>query len=76
MTVNKNLPWKEIGNESYRVYIYESGFVYRINNPIALAVSASGGHRVYDIDDKCYYVKAGWAVIEWESSTGELEYNF
>ena len=76
MTVTKDLEWKDIGDELYREYIYESGFVYRIDVPLALNVSDSGGHRVYDCEGKSYYVKAGWVAIEWEGFDGELQYAF
>jgi hypothetical protein len=77
MTVNKDLPWKDISNESYREYIYESGFVYRIEKPVAVAISASGGHRVYDLAGIGYYVIAGWAVIKWEGhNEGEPQYEW
>jgi len=77
MAINKNLPWKSITNELYRDYIYESGFVYRILRPVAVAMSASGGHRVFNMYGECYYVKAGWAIIKWEGKEkGVPQYAF
>jgi len=65
------LEFTDISSEDYREYIYADNSVVRIDNPVKLNVSASGGHRVYAATDstprgKCFYVAPGWRCICWE----------
>lgn len=60
-----NLEFKDITSEAVRQYIFPNGQYIRIENPARLAVSASGGHRVYALDNVCRYIQPGWLAIEW-----------
>ena len=63
-------------NEGYREYNFPDGEDLYIENVLFLAVSASGGHRLFSVDDNnlgtCYYVKPaeGW-YIKWTAADGD-----
>lgn len=65
------LKFTDISSESYREYLYADGSVVRIDKPVKLNVSKSGGHRIYAATDsaprgKCFYIKPEWRYIVWE----------
>jgi hypothetical protein len=62
--IRSPLPFKNISGEVYREYVYESGARYRVEDPIGLHVSASGGHRIITSDGLSVYVMAGWIAFE------------
>jgi len=77
MTVTKDLEWKDISEESYREYTFLNGVSYKIVNPIALNVSDSGGHRIYDDKGVSYYIPYIWIALKWEGKEkGEAQYAF
>ena len=59
------LTFNPVDNELFREYTWGDGFVLRIDSPLWVAVSDSGGHRVMAADRNCYYVAAGWRFIHW-----------
>ena len=65
--------WTDISAELYRTYIFPDGTSLRIENPLRLFVSDSGGHRVFSGNDggKCFYVRPSWAAIEWKVRAGK-----
>lgn len=78
------LDFTDISSERERVYTFPNGETLRIENPLYLNVSASGGHRLYAEDSVlsilgcrfrtqgvCYYVqpKEGW-YITWKVRLG------
>ena len=79
MTVTRELPWKKITAERYREYIFFIDGVfahYRIEEPIAVAMS-SNGHRVFNRAGENFYVPKGYIAIKWEGYTkGEPQYAF
>ena len=66
--VTKNLEWKNIEHEIYRVYYFPDGSEVRIDNPVLLNVSNSGGHRIVDSYDVSHYIPSGWIHIIWETN--------
>jgi len=68
--VTKNLEWKNIDHEVYRKYTFwmDAGIInVRIDNPILLNVSKSGGHRILDAKDVAHYIPSGWIHLYWET---------
>lgn len=65
--------WVDISSEMYREYVYPSGYVLRIDNPLKVKISQSslGGHahRVTTATTG-YYVASGWVAIRWEARDG------
>lgn len=61
----------EIKTEKSRTYVYPDGWEYVITNPVKLATSESGNHRVTDANNKLHIVLAGFRVILID---GELEF--
>ena len=61
----------DISSEGYRTYEFESGRCISILNPIALSVSKSGGHRVWDAQGISHYVPSGWVHLYWEVKDNE-----
>lgn len=67
-----DLVFSDISSEKYREYIFPNGAQYKINAPVYINVSKSGGHRIYSADGVSHYVNPseGWA-IRWEVSDGQ-----
>lgn len=77
-TNNPDLEFKPLTSEEYREYTFlvprESGYgsiisehVIRIDNPQALNVSKSGGHRIQAENGNGIYIPAGWVKLEWKN---------
>ena len=65
--VTKDLEWKNIDHEKYRIYIFPNNEEVRILSPILLHVSKSGGHRILDKWNVSHYVPKGWIHLFWET---------
>lgn len=50
--------------ETLRIYHFPGGETFRLDNVTALAVSASGTHRLETQDGKKWIVPTGWLAIE------------
>lgn len=57
--------WKDISSESYREYVFPNGII-KIDNPMFLAVSSSGGHRIA-AEYQQHYIPTGWIEVRWET---------
>ena len=69
--LNKSgLDFTDISAEAWREYVYAGGEVYRIDEPLLLHVSESGGHRLFDSKGDSYYVAPGWRVLRWYAGDG------
>lgn len=69
-----NHEFTDISSEQWRQYTFlKDGAVValRIQDPLRLAVSASGGHRVFDASGLCHYVPSGWFHLSWEAKSGQ-----
>jgi len=65
------LVFDDVSAELWREYRFADGNVVRIENPLKLNVSASGGHRLYDAQGQSHYIPSGWIHLVWESRPGE-----
>lgn len=81
-TNNPDLEFKSLTSEEYREYTFlttrESGYgsaisehVIRIDNPQALNVSKSGGHRIQAENGNGIYIPSGWVKLEWKNKESE-----
>lgn len=68
--VTKELEWKNIDHEIYRVYTFSSGNVLTIEDPDLIHISKSGGHRILDVNGKSYYVAPKWDYFVFETDDG------
>jgi hypothetical protein len=59
-----------ISSEEYREYDF-GGYAVRLEAPLYLFVSESGGHRVLTADGLCHYIPAGWVHLSWKAKDGE-----
>jgi hypothetical protein len=64
-----DMEFSDISSEKYRTYKFPSDVVH-IEEPIALHVSKSGGHRVLDADGTSHYIPAGWIHLYWKAKEG------
>lgn len=60
----------DISSEQYREYEFESGKVVRIDAPLQLNISASGGHRIFDAGGVSHYIPKGWVHLSWRAKEG------
>lgn len=67
-----DLSFNDITTERFREYQFPNGKTYRIEQPLAINVSSTGGHRVFSADGVSHYVqpKEGWA-IKWKAHKGQ-----
>lgn len=72
---NSNLEFKDLSDELFREYIFPTGTV-RIDNPLKLNVSSSGGHRVFDAEGFSNYIPAGWLRLRWKVKEGRTNFAF
>lgn len=82
---DKELEFSDISAEKYREYVYviparfpqvkPAEWVFRIDDPIGLHVSASGGHRVFT-PEQSFYVQPGWKIIRWENDKDTGPFRF
>lgn len=60
------LTFTNIGNEKYRTYVFDDNFSVKIEEPLYLNVSKSGGHRILDSKNISHYIPSGWRHLYWE----------
>ena len=61
----------DISSEASRTYNFgQKGFV-KVNKPLKLSVSASGGHRIFTADGNSHYIPSGWIQLSWIAKDGE-----
>jgi hypothetical protein len=70
-----NLEFKDLSDEQYRVYEFPDMSV-RIDEPLKLNVSASGGHRVFDSKGQSNYIPAGWRRLYWVVKENKTHFAF
>ena len=57
----------DISAERYRTYVYPDGHEKTIEGPLLLNTNnISGGHRLFDVNGQCRYIKGGWDEILWQ----------
>ena len=75
--INKSgLDFKDISAETFREYEFPNGRKLRIEKPLLLNVSASGGHRLFDADGNSWYIQPveGWS-IKWKVKEGKANFS-
>jgi hypothetical protein len=65
-----DLPFTDISSEQWREYQFLGGDIVRIEAPLALNVSDSGGHRIFDAAGVSHYIPAGWVHLKWTVKDG------
>ena len=60
-----NLKFIDISSEAWREYLYPDGTTVRVQGPVALNVSKSGGHRIFDEAGVSNYIPNGWKHLRW-----------
>jgi hypothetical protein len=74
-----NLEFSDISSEVYREYSFASDgktVKVRIDAPLKLAVSTSGGHRVFDAAGVSHYIPPQWHHLKWEVKEGKAHFDF
>lgn len=64
------LEFTDISSELWREYRFLNGETVRIDDPLKLNVSASGGHRIFDGAGVSHYIPAGWIHLMWKTKDG------
>lgn len=72
---DSGLSFKDLSDEQYRVYVFPDMEI-RIDNPLLLNVSASGGHRIFDAEGKSNYIPSGWRRLYWVVKEGKSHFAF
>ena len=65
-----DLEFADISTEMWREYRFLGGETIRINRPLRLNVSESGGHRIFDAEGVSHYIPAGWIHLQWVAEDG------
>jgi hypothetical protein len=64
-----NEEWIELTSESYREYVFDNGFVYRIDSPKRMFVSKTGTHFVEDSEGIVHTVQKNvFKVLRFDGS--------
>lgn len=64
--------FQDISAERFRTYHYPNGSTYLVQGPLLLNTNRqSEGHRIFDVEGFCHYVKGGWNSIKWNVYNGE-----
>lgn len=67
---NSGLEFSDISSEEFREYLFGGGSVVRIDKPVMLNVSTSGGHRLFDESGLSHYIPSGWIHLKWKAKDG------
>jgi len=70
-----NIEFKDLDDEQYRVYQYPDMEI-KIEEPLLLNVSKSGGHRVWDSKGISHYLPAGWRHLYWVVKENKSHFAF
>lgn len=65
------LEFTSIDSEEYREYVFAGGEIIKIDNPLRLHVSSTGGHRVFDAQEMSHYIPKGWIHLRWKTKAGQ-----
>jgi hypothetical protein len=63
------LAFTDITTEAWREYEFRDERI-RLDEPVALNVSKSGGHRVLTADGVSHYIPPGWHHLKWYARDG------
>lgn len=76
ITTNPDLKFDSLQDEEFRVYVFDENTDVFIDNPVALNVSKSGGHRVLDSKGFSHYIPSGWKHLMWKVRPGNQFFAF
>jgi hypothetical protein len=65
------LEFTNISSELWRCYVYTTEEAFRVDRPVALHVSESGGHRIFTEEGASLYIAPGWKALVWEAKEGQ-----
>lgn len=74
--MENKLEFNDLSDEQYRVYEWAGFVTIRINEPLKLNVSESGGHRVLDKEGVSHYIPKGWIHLYWKVKEGRHPFAF
>lgn len=66
--VTDDLEWKNIDHEKYRVYVFPNEEEVRIEEPVLINISKSGGARILDANNVSHYIPYKWIHLYWETN--------
>lgn len=69
VTVN-GLEFSNISSEAYREYTFNGGETIRVENPLYVNVSKSGGHRILISNTETVYIPPTWLSLNWAVKKG------
>lgn len=70
------IKFNDIGAEEWREYHFPDGYVVRIEAPLWLNVSKSGGHRIMTVAGDSEYIPPGWRRLRWRTRDGRAAFQF
>ena len=59
------LEFVDISSELCRVYLFPNETEVRIDRPLFLNVSNSGGHMIFDNSGESHYIPPTWIHLRW-----------
>jgi hypothetical protein len=65
-----DLEFADVSSEQWREYLFVGGETIRIEAPLKLNVSESGGHRIFDASGVSHYIPIGWIHLKWMAKDG------
>lgn len=65
------LEFTDISSEEFRQYEFLGGDRVRIDAPLYLNVSKTGGHRVFDSKGVSHYIPLTWIHLFWKAKEGQ-----
>jgi hypothetical protein len=66
-----------IDSEDHRTYTFAvdgKKVEIRIDSPILISVSQSGGHRIFDAAMQSHYIPHGWVHLQWTTREGRAHF--
>jgi hypothetical protein len=72
---DSGLEFKDLSDELMRVYVFPDMKI-RINEPLLLNVSTSGGHRIFDSEGNSNYIPSDWRRLYWVVKEGKSHFAF
>ena len=67
--------FRDISNEKVREYHFMDR-ILRIDEPLALYISESGGQRIVSKRGRCLYIPKGFLWIEWRVYDGKPHFTY
>lgn len=64
------LKFIDISSEAFRIYEWADSAI-KIERPLWLHVSESGGHRIFDEAGFSHYIPPGWLHLQWKARDGQ-----